>query len=192
MLKRIIAALALTLMASTALAAGTWKDGLAAFERGDKVGAVGHWRVCAEEDDRFCQVALGGMYYNGDGVPQDYREAARLNRLSADQGHAHAQTNLGFMYDNGKGVPQNDAEAVRLYRLAADQGDAFAQYNLGVMYDNGQGITQDDVLAHMWFNLSAAQGDEDAAEWRDIVAKQMTPAQIAEAQDMAREWRPKQ
>jgi TPR repeat protein len=58
------------------------------------------------------------------------------------------------------------------------------------MYNNGQGVPQDYVLTHMWFNLSAAQGDQAAAKNRDDVAKLMTPAQIAEAQKLAREWRP--
>jgi len=49
----------------------------------------------------------------------------------------------------------------------------------------------DYVRAHMWFSLSAAQGDQDAAKYRDHVAKLMTPAQIAEAQKLAREWQPK-
>ena len=58
------------------------------------------------------------------------------------------------------------------------------------MYDRGQG---DYVRAHMWFNLSAAQEGADsqiAAKDRDNIAKLMTPAQIAEAQKLAREWRP--
>jgi hypothetical protein len=43
----------------------------------------------------------------------------------------------------------------------------------------------------MWYNLAAAQGDQDAARHRDELAKLMTPAQIAEAQKLAREWRPR-
>jgi hypothetical protein len=77
-----------------------------------------------------------------------------------------------------------------LYRLAADQGDASGQTKLGAMYGNGQGVPQDYVLAHMWFNLSAAQGDQLGAKNRDIVAQRMTPAQLAEAQKLAREWKP--
>ena len=84
------------------------------------------------------------------------------------------------------------------YRKAAEQGETAAQYNLGAMYNNGQGVPQDYVAAHMWFNLAAASGDklavevrERAAEGRERVAKEMTPAQIAEAQKLAREWKPK-
>jgi TPR repeat protein len=92
------------------------------------------------------------------------------------------------MYDVGEGVPEDDAEAVRWYRLSAEQGYAKAPYNLGLMYGKGEGVPQDYVQAHMWFNLAAAQGDADAAKNRDIVAKNMTPDQIAEAQKLAREW----
>ena len=63
-----------------------------------------------------------------------------------------------------------------------------AQCNLGVMYYNGEGVPQDYVQAHMWFNLAASKGDENGRKNRDIVAKKMTPTQIAEAQRLAREW----
>ena len=85
---------------------------------------------------------------------------------------------------------------MRWYRKAAEQGAASAQLNLGLMYYNGQGVTQDYVQAHKWFNLTAANnsnktGREKAASNRDLMAKQMTPAQVAEAQKLAREWKPK-
>ncbi len=83
------------------------------------------------------------------------------------------------------------ATALREFRELAAQGDADAQFNLGVMYHNGYGVPQDDVQAHMWFNLAEEHGHANAAKNRDIVAKRMTPAQIAEAQKLAREWKPK-
>jgi TPR repeat protein len=49
-------------------------------------------------------------------------------------------------------------------------------------------VPQDFALAHMWFNLAAAAGDADAARNRDLVAELMTIDQIAEAQQLAREW----
>jgi TPR repeat protein len=93
------------------------------------------------------------------------------------------------MYDRGEGVPQSYREALKWYRKAADQGDSTAQYNLGFMYASGHGVPQDDATAHMWFDLSAARGDDDAAKNRDVIAQRMTPAQIAEAQKLAREWK---
>jgi len=46
-------------------------------------------------------------------------------------------------------------------------------------------------MAHMWFNLSAAQGSTNGAVNRDKVSKLMTNAQVAKAQRLAREWKPK-
>ncbi|MBU6433918.1 MAG: sel1 repeat family protein, partial [Nitrospirae bacterium] len=103
----------------------------------------------------------------------------------------HAQHNLGLMHAKGEGVPRDFKEAVRWYRLAAEQGEARDQGNLGLMYAKGKGVLQDYVLAHMWFNLAAEQGEKVASDLRDSLAKKMTPAQIAEAQKLASEWKPR-
>ena len=95
------------------------------------------------------------------------------------------------MYQNGKGVPQDHAEAFKWYRLAANQGVADAQLNLGVMYGKGYGVMQDYTRALMWWTIAASQGHETARKNRDIVAKRMTPEQIAEAKRLARDWKPK-
>jgi TPR repeat protein len=94
------------------------------------------------------------------------------------------------MYHNGQGVPQDDAEALKWLSLAADQSNADAQCNLGLMYADGWGVPKDIVRALMWFNLSAAQGNQEAATKRKDVAPLTTRAQIAEAQKLAREWKP--
>jgi TPR repeat protein len=97
----------------------------------------------------------------------------------------------GPLEDADAAVKRRDyATAMRLIRPLAEQGDASAQYNLGVFYDNGLGVPQNYVTAYMWLNLSAAQGREGAATFRDLIARRMTPAQIAEAQKLAREWKP--
>lgn len=94
------------------------------------------------------------------------------------------------MYDNGEGVSQDHGQAMDWYRKAADQGYADAQLNLGVMYAKGEGVPQDLARAHKWLSLAATQGDADAIKNRDAIAAKMTPAQIAEAQKLAREWKP--
>ncbi len=83
-----------------------------------------------------------------------------------------------------------------MQRKAAEQGHDKAQSNLGLMYQNGRGVPQDYAKAHMWLNLATSKlppGEErdTAVKNRDIVAKRMTPAQISEAQKLAREWKPK-
>ncbi len=126
----------------------------------------------------------------------DYATALREWRPLAKQGDAAAQNNLGVMYKMGLGVPQDYAEAVRWWRKAAEQGHANAQYNLGLMYKNGLGVPQDEAQGYMWFKLASStfppgEDRDQTVKNRDIVAKRMTPAQISEAQKLAREWRPK-
>ncbi|MGO9017810.1 MAG: hypothetical protein ACLQVJ_05585 [Syntrophobacteraceae bacterium] len=81
-------------------------------------------------------------------------------------------------------------------KMQAKDGKNDAQYQLGLMYANGRDVNGKDfpknlVNAHMWLNLAAAQGNLTAQDNRDIIAEEMTPAQIAEAQRLAREWKPK-
>jgi len=168
---------------------------LAAFALGLCSQELSELKKQAESGNATAQFFLGFAYKDGKGVPQDHAEAARWYRKAAEQGYASAQSNLGFAYDKGQGVPQDYAEAVRWYRKAAEQGNATAQFNLGVSYYKGRGLPQDYVSAHMWLNLAAslASGDDQKkySDARDLVAKLMTPQQIADAQRLAREWKPK-
>jgi hypothetical protein len=43
----------------------------------------------------------------------------------------------------------------------------------------------------MWFSLVAASGDSTAKKNMEIIAARMTPSQIAEAQRLAKESKPK-
>lgn len=164
----------------------------------DYAEAAKWYRKAAEQRHAKAQSQLGLMYVIGQGVPQDYAEAVQWCRKSADQGVATAQSQLGFMYANGQGVAQDYAEAVRWSREAADQGDAKAQLLLGAMYHNGEGVPQDYVQAHMWLSLAASkfpasknENYNKAVSIRDLVAAKMTSAQIAEAQNLARDWKSK-
>jgi hypothetical protein len=81
-------------------------------------------------------------------------------------------------------------EAAKWYRAAAAQGLEEAQFMLGLMYRDGDGVAQNYVLGHMWMNLAGTRGYQDAQQERDKLARYMTPDQIAEAQRLAREWKP--
>jgi uncharacterized protein len=84
--------------------------------------------------------------------------------------------------------PNDRSEALKWLIPIAERGKPRQQNNMGVLYAEGLGVPQDYVQAHMWFNLAAAIGDEVAKKNRDAVSSKMTPAQIAEAQKLAREW----
>ena len=71
---------------------------------------------------------------------------------------------------------------------AAEQGLAEAQLVLGVMYFDGRGVAQDYKLAYVWSSVSAANGDVEAATNRDLFAKRLSPAVLAEAQALAGQY----
>jgi len=125
------------------------------------------------------------------GLRGDHETERRVLRQYAEKGHAPAQYFLGDIYYRGEAVPQDYAEAAKWFRLSADQGNIQAQYYLGKMYFLGQGVPQDYVRAHMWFNITLSIKDEPVARsLREQCEVRMTPAQLAEAQKLAREWKP--
>ena len=123
----------------------------------------------------------------------DYAAAMLEWRPFAENGNATAQYNVGQLYFLGRGVLQNYAEALKWHTLAADQGHAPAQSIIGRMYATGRGVPQDFLRAYMWYELAAAFSTDgrfsrDARFARDDAARNMTAEQIADAQDLAREW----
>ena len=147
------------------------------------------FKTRAERGDVTAQFRLGIIYYKGEGVPRDYLEALNWFKKAALQGHPLAQYNAGYMSEKGEGTPQDYVEAARNYRQAAEQGNQLAQYNLGYMYEKGQGVLPDEVQALMWYSLAAVQGETKAKSARDRITVWMAPAQIAEAQRLAREFK---
>jgi TPR repeat protein len=162
-----VVALAVTLGFTAPVVAETAEDGITAYGRGDYTTAMRLLRPLAEQD-----------------------QSSFADRITT----ATAQYLLGTMYYLGKEVPQDHMQAVLWTRRAAEQGHAAAQMSLGGTYLDGKGVPQDRVQALMWFDLAASVYDdacEVARKDREDVIAKMTPAQIAEAQRLAREWKPK-
>lgn len=125
---------------------------------------------------------------------------------AAKRGSAVAQYSLGVMnYPIGDagfdatrptpGVTGNLAEAITWFQRAADQGDSDSLITLATAYAEGIGVAQDYVEAHKLLNVAAprvkyADIRNDIIKRRDELATRMTAAQIAEAQKLAREWKP--
>ncbi len=72
--------------------------------------------------------------------------------------------------------------------IAARQGDCEAMYDLGIIYSLGQGVLVDLVEAHKWFNLAVLRGLNWAKDNRAEIASELSAAEIAAAQKLAREW----
>ncbi len=81
--------------------------------------------------------------------------------------------------------------AFKEFQPLAEQGEMVAQWSLGVMYERGRGVPKDSVQAYRWYTLAASQGDDLAGKFKDLLEKSMTLEQLAEAQRLAGEWRPK-
>jgi TPR repeat protein len=86
-------------------------------------------------------------------------------------------------------VTGQDSEALfKWYLLAAEHGDGESQTQLGLMYGKGLGVSRDLLSAHKWFTIASEQGREDAALYRDLVAKLLTPIDLAKSNEKARSW----
>ena len=156
----------------------------------DDAAAALWFRKAAEQGYALAQTNLGVLCRDGRGVAQDETEAVNWFRKAADQGDAVAEFLLGNQYAFGKGIPQDYSEAMIWYSKAAEQGHPKARLFLGVMYAEGRGVPQDYVMAHMWFSLAAARGEQKAVQALEMAERKMTPAQLAEAQKLARDWKP--
>ena len=176
--------------------------------------AMKWFRLAADQGSISAQNNLADMFALGLGVPQNFAEAFKWYRIAADQSSSYAENVIGVAYEHGLYFAQDYTEAFRWFRRAANKiyerpDDTWIhgpQYNIATMYAAGHGTTQDNVRALMWFMLAAASGDTKppspfgvtlvdtpkltSLEQRDRLLALMTPAQIAEAERLAQEWRP--
>lgn len=126
----------------------------------------------------------------------DFPKAIAEFQALADQGDIEGQYFLGLFYHNGFGVKRDQAEAVKWFLKAAQQGDARSQYYAGIMHAAGQGVAKDLAVADMWLSLSAVNPKSSyrdslyTKEEIDKIEKKMTPEQIAQAKELAKNWKP--
>ena len=97
---------------------------------------VADCRVKAEQGNVKAQSNLGVMYESGQGVAQDYKEAAKWYGLAAEQGMAQAQFNLGVMYGNGRGFSKDYVMAHMYWNIAGASGYEGAIKNRGIVEKN--------------------------------------------------------
>lgn len=122
------------------LSADSLSDALRAFDEGKHAKAAKLFKPLAKKGNAIAQFKLATMYYNGNGVTKNIKEALRLYRLSAEQGHTVAQSNLATMYYSGIGVPQDFVLAHMWKNIAAtnSEGDRQLRY-----FEQLKTLTQD-------------------------------------------------
>ena len=121
-------------------------------------GIPEYLRQIAEEGGMESQFQIGQMFYYGQGVARNYKEAAKWFRRAAEQGHLEAQNSYAYIFSEGKGFSQDYAKALKWFRRAAERGLAKSQSNLGVLYYYGYGVAQDYAEALKWLRRAAEQG----------------------------------
>lgn len=88
------------------------------------------FRKAADRGNAAAMRRLGGLYYLGQGVPQDASAAAYWFGKASGGGDAAAKFDLGMLYENGSGVAKDMAKAEQFYRDAAALGNEEARRRL--------------------------------------------------------------
>ncbi|MFH0799521.1 MAG: retroviral-like aspartic protease family protein [Pseudomonadota bacterium] len=163
--------------------------------------AIEWYQKAAERGNDAAHTNLGMMYEMGDGVPKDSAKAAEWFRRGADRGGLLCQYYLAAAYLNGEGVPKDIAKGIELLQKASEGDLSSAQRHLGSLYYSGNEVPKNKVLAWIWTKLATAGvGTQPpvyltgttAAEDLAIIEKDMTPAEISQAQALAAGWKPGQ
>ncbi len=168
MKKRRLLSTVVAICLCTALLAPAWADfraGMRAYRNKDYTTAMQEFKADGRAEAKY---NIGTMYYKGEGVKQNKKEAAEWLRKAAEEGFARAQFALSAMNFSGDGIEQNIPEGVKWMRKAAEKGFAEAQFRLGMMYINGDNVEKNRETGVMWVKKAARQGHVNAKKLRTV------------------------
>ena len=171
--------------------AGDLEDGIRWHEHKRYAKAATALQKAAVRGSAEAKRRLGFMYYHGEGVAQDGKQAVILFEQSAAAGDIISASNLARMYEYGMGVAQDPTRAAAWYEKAANMGDPMSQFNASIIYYKGQGVARDPAEAAKWWTLAMMQGGPFAETVRRSVESaeaKLTPEEIAEGRRWADEW----
>jgi uncharacterized protein len=174
-------------------AEASYKEGIAAYKKGDYETARATLQPVAEAGDSRAQLAMGLINHKGLGGTKDLKSAIKWYRQAADQGNKTAENNLGIMYRRGEGVEKDLQEAFALIWAAAIQGHPRAELNLSDMYQKGEGTPKHLMMAYVWLEFAITDlpesGRHAANSRRAELISQMKPENITRADQMAKALR---
>jgi hypothetical protein len=109
-------------------------------------------------------VGLAAALMEGEGVPRDRAEAARLYRRAATAGSPDAMYELAICLRDALGLPRDRAAALRWLRRAAARGHPGAAALVGQAYWwGGLGVSRDRERAAPFLLAAARRGEARAA-----------------------------
>jgi hypothetical protein len=145
----------------------------------------------ADAGDSIAQYEMALRYADGEGVPQNYRDAMAWFAKAAANGNENAQWKLALGYIKGIGVPRDERKAVVWFKRAANHGDVRAQSALSDLYLNGRGVPRDYVRAYTWATIATGFRGNDNDRLR-VIGSRMTAVQIEDAHRRVSRWRERQ
>jgi len=165
--------------------------GLSHLEAGRNTDAVRLIRLSANQGQAAAQYRLAKLYENGIGVEKDPSTAMKLLERSAKGGNRIAMHDLGHYYATAVAADQpNIAKAVEWFQKAAERGVLDSQFNLGVLYQEGSGVTKSLVDAYVWYAIAGKQGDKMAAQRSEIIARDLSEADLERATSRVQAFTP--
>jgi hypothetical protein len=126
----------------------------------------------AKQGDAVAQNEVGGWYYRGRHVTQNYEEALQWWAKSAKQGNVQAIGNMGLCYQTGHGITADSLKASQLYQKSikngnsalfkqhvelAQDGKIFSNMLIASCYQNGIGVTKSNNDAIQFLSNAANQ-----------------------------------
>ena len=118
--------------------------------------------VLSSKNEIAIDMARARAYLKGNGVQQDFKQAAYWYERAAGFGDPVAQNQIGYFYQTGMGVSRDLGRAVHWYQLAASAGNSFAKLNLAVAYLWGVGVQNNPELARVLLEEAAKAGNSKA------------------------------
>ena len=114
------------LFVSLSLFANDYNKGVDAYKVCQYGEALKLWEPYAKEGKVEAQYNIAKLYYDGNGVKQNYHKALYWYAKAADQEYAKAYAQIGLMYCKGEGVLKSYKKAAPYIQLAFDNGCKYA------------------------------------------------------------------
>lgn len=119
-----------------------------------------YYLLAANEGLVAAYLEVGMDNFSGCGTAQNYAEALKWVRKSAEVGEANGQFQLGEFYFYGNcGLEKDATKAVEWFLLAAKQSYSDAITALAYCYEQGIGVQENKEEAYNWYLLLAKEGE---------------------------------
>jgi hypothetical protein len=118
-------------------------------------------------------------------IPVQTASALDVSPAKPDPHIAKIQRKVDQLFERG-----SYERAYFIYRNElAPLGDKYAQYMVGFMNLTGKGTDKDRIAASAWLRLAAERGTPEFIQVRDLVLRDMQPAELDQSIQMYKEFR---